>query len=208
MKAQPEMRPIVARRDRNALDQQRLGGGQALSPMLGGEDRADQHVGSRRADESVNVGRIERHGALEIAPRALDVVGPAFVEPLNALEIEIHGIRVGLLLGAPGFGGEQFRAQLIGELGDDFILHVEQVGHRLVEPVRPQVVSGARVDELDIDAHSGAAALNASLENVANVQFPADLLGVDRLALVSEGGVARDDERIVDAARGRSSGFP
>ena len=93
----------------------------------------------------------------------------------------------------------QLRAQLIGELGDNFILHVEQVGHRLVEPVRPQVVAGDGVDELDIDAHSAAAALNASLKDVAHVEIAADLLGVDRLAFVSEGGVARDHKRIVDA---------
>ena len=52
-------------------------------------------------------------------------------------EIEIHGIRVGLVLGAPGFGGDQLRTHLIGEMGDNFILHVEHIGHRLVEPVRP-----------------------------------------------------------------------
>ena len=65
-----------------------------------------------------------------------------------------------------------------------------KVGHRLVEPVRPQVVAGDGVDELDIDAHPAAAALNASLKNVAHVEIAADLLGVDRLTFVREGGVA------------------
>ena len=62
---------------------------------------------------------------------------PAFVEPLNPLEIEVHGIRIRHILGALCFGGEQLRAQLIGEVGDNLVLHVEQVSHRLVEPVRP-----------------------------------------------------------------------
>ena len=68
--AQPHMRPMIARRDRNALDQQRLGLGQTLSSLVGGEDRADQDVGSRGAHKGVNVGRIERHGALEMARAA------------------------------------------------------------------------------------------------------------------------------------------
>ena len=105
------------------------------------------------------------------------------------------------LFGAPGFGGDQLRAQLIGEVRNDLILHVEQIGHRLVEPVRPQMIAGDRVDELHVDAHSAAAALNAALENIANVQFASDLLGVDRLAFVGEGGVARDDEGVGDARK-------
>ena len=60
------------------------------------------------------------------------------------------------------------------------------------------MIAGRRVDELDVDAHSAAAALNAALEDVTDVQFAADLLRVDRLALVGEGGVARDDERVGD----------
>src|SRR5580693_3950766 len=72
---QPEMRPIVAWRNRDALDQERLGGGQPLGPMLGGVDGPDQHIGSRRADKGVYVGRIERHGAFETFTSAFDVIG-------------------------------------------------------------------------------------------------------------------------------------
>src|SRR5258708_5560930 len=167
--------------------------------MFGGVDRADQHVRARCADKGVYGGRIERHGALEIAACALDVVGPTLVEPLNALEVEVDRIRVGHSFCPLCFSREQFRTQLIGELGDNFILHVEQVSHWFVEPVCPQVVSGDGVDELDIDAHPATAALNASLKNVAHVEIAADLLGLDRLTFVSEGGVARDHDRIVDA---------
>ena len=55
------------------------------------------------------------------------------------------------------------------------------------------------VDELDIDAHAVAAALHRAFEHVAHVQFAADLLHVNRLALVGEGRVARDHERASDA---------
>ena len=39
---------------------------------------------------------------------------------------------------APRLGGDQLRVELAGEARDDFVLHVEQVGHRLVEPLGPQ----------------------------------------------------------------------
>jgi hypothetical protein len=58
------------------------------------------------------------------------------------------------------------------------------------------VIAGRSVNELDVDAHAARGPLHASFEDVSNVQVPADLLHVDRLAFVSEGGVARDDIRI------------
>ena len=44
-----------------------------------------------------------------------------------------------------------------------------------------------------------AAALHAAFEHVAHVEFATDLLEVDRLALVGEGSVARDDKRAANA---------
>src|ERR1700733_1245055 len=120
--------------------------------MLGGVDRADQDISARSADKGVYVGRIERDGALEIAASALDVVGAALAEPLNSLEIEVDGIRIGHGLRPLRFCGKQLRTQLIGELGDNFILHVEQVSHRLVEPVGPQVVASYGGDVVGVDA--------------------------------------------------------
>ena len=39
------------------------------------------------------------------------------------------------------------------------------------------------VDELDIDAHAVSAALNAALEDIADVQLAPDLLQIDGLPL-------------------------
>ena len=50
------------------------------------------------------------------------------------------------------------------------------------------------VDELDVDAHSAACALNAALENIADVQLAADLFHIAASALVVERSVARDHE--------------
>jgi hypothetical protein len=85
--------------------------------------------------------------------------------------------------------------QRVREARDDFVLHVEQIGERLVEPLSPEMIAGFSVDELHIDAHAVAAALNAALEDIADVQLAADLLQVDGLAFVSESRVAPDHER-------------
>ena len=61
------------------------------------------------------------------------------------------------------------------------------------------MTAGFGVDELHVDAHAAAAALDAAFENIADVQLAADLLQVDRLALVGEGGVAPDHERAPNA---------
>ena len=46
------------------------------------------------------------------------------------------------------------------------------------------MIAGFGVDELDIDAHAIAAALDAAFEDIANVEFAPDSLHLERLALV------------------------
>jgi hypothetical protein len=55
--------------------------------------------------------------------------------------------------------------------------------------------AGLRIDQLNIDAHAAAPALDAAFERVAHIEFPPDLFHVGGLALVGEGRIARDDER-------------
>ena len=98
------------------------------------------------------------------------------------------------MLRAPGFRREELRAERIGEPRDDLVLHVEEVGNGLVEPFRPEMGAARGVDELDVDAHSAACALNAALENIADVQLAANLFLIAASALVVEGSVARDHE--------------
>ena len=52
------------------------------------------------------------------------------------------------------------------------------------------------VDELHVDAHAASAALDAALEDITNVQLAADLLQIDVLVLVGEGGVAPDHDGV------------
>ena len=63
------------------------------------------------------------------------------------------------------------------------------------------MIAGFGVDELHVDAHAVSAALNAALEHIADVQLAADLLQIDGLALVGEGGVAPDHERASNARK-------
>jgi hypothetical protein len=44
-------------------------------------------------------------------------------------------------------GANEFLPEPACESGDDLVLHVEQVGHRLVEALGPEVRSALRFDE-------------------------------------------------------------
>ena len=53
-----------------------------------------------------------------------------------------------------------FRAdQRARQARDDFVLHVEEIGEGLIEPLGPEMTAGFGVDELHIDAHAIAAAM-------------------------------------------------
>ena len=116
------------------------------------------------------------------------------VEPRQSLKIKIHRIGVRRLLRASRLGCDQFRSQLIGEAGNDLILHLEEIRGRLIKAVSPKVIAGLRVDELDIDPHASRLVLHRAFEHVANAKLLADFPGVDILALEREGGIARDNE--------------
>src|SRR5260370_30929790 len=81
-----------------------------------------------------------------------------------------------------------------GQSGRDLVLEIEQVGWRLVEALGPQMRAALRVDELRIDPDPVARVLHAAFEHVSHAELATDLAGVDRLSLISEGGVARDHE--------------
>ncbi len=61
-------------------------------------------------------------------------------------------------------------------LADDFVLHVEEIRERLVEPLRPEMIAAFGVDELNVDAHAIPAALDAALQHIADIQLAPDLL--------------------------------
>jgi hypothetical protein len=89
----------------------------------------------------------------------------------------------------------------MGQSRHHFILQLEKVRNVLLETVGPQMRAGFGVDELRIDPHAVLISLDRPFEHISNAEFLADLLGVDALALVSEGRVAGDDETVLDARK-------
>ena len=116
------------------------------------------------------------------------------MEPRQALKKEVHRIGIGRLLGAARLDGGDLIAQRVREAPNDLVLHVEEISKRLVEALRPKMTAGLGVDELHVDAHAIPPALNAALEDIADVQVAADGLHVERLALVGESRVAGDHD--------------
>jgi len=109
--------------------------------------------------------------------------------------MEVHRVGARDLLCATRLGGDELGVQRIRQPRDDFVLHVEEVGQRLVEPLGPEMIACFGVDELHVDAHSNAVALDAALEHIADVQLAPDRLHVERLAFVGERRVAGDHDR-------------
>src|SRR5260370_19275426 len=81
---------------------------------------------------------------------------------------------------------------------DDLVLHLKQIGTVRIELICPQMRAGLDVDELRAHAHPVAALLLAPLQHIAHPKLPADLLYVDGLALVGEGGAAGDHEAMAN----------
>jgi hypothetical protein len=99
------------------------------------------------------------------------------------------------MLCAARLGLDELGIQRVGELRYDLILHIEQIGDRFVEALGPQVIGCFSIDKLHVNPDPIAAPLDRAFEHVANVQLAADLLEINRPALVGKCGVATDHER-------------
>jgi hypothetical protein len=60
------------------------------------------------------------------------------------------------------------------------------------------VAVGLSVDQLRGDANTAARLAHATLDNVLDAKLLGDLLHIDRLAFVSEHGIARDHEQLAE----------
>ena len=153
------------------------------------------HVGARRSNERVDIFGIGGEGAIEKAPRLCGTFrGRALIEPSHSLKIEVHRVGGRGPLGAARLGGDELRIQCACQARNDFVLHVEEIGEGLVEPLGPELIAGFGVDELDIDAHAVSAALDTAFKHVADVQLAADRLHVKRLTFVCERRIASNHD--------------
>src|SRR5262249_3391450 len=106
----------------------------------------------------------------------------------NCTEKEVIGIdALGRLPpGALYLGVAQLRLDGTHDGGRDQVLQVENVAHRAVEMIGPDMRAGRRVDELACDPYSVACPPHTALEQVADPELATDTLHLDRLALVRE----------------------
>ena len=68
------------------------------------------------------------------------------VEPSQTLKIEVHRVGVRGLFRPSRLGGDELGVQRACQARDDFVLHVEEIGERLVEPLGPEMTAGFGVD--------------------------------------------------------------
>src|SRR5262249_6991371 len=103
---------------------------------------------------------------------------------------------VGILrLRSLNFCRDDPRRNRAGNLIGHFVLHGENVFERAVITISPDVMTVGSVDQLRVDADTVPYFPHAALKHVPDAKFAPDLPNVDRLALVGEGRIARDDEK-------------
>ena len=136
---------------------------------------AIDRVRSRRSHKRIDIAGVSNQRAIETPVRFHHILrGVPLIDPGHALKIEVHRIGVRRLFRASRLGGGELGVQRKGQTRDDFVLHVEAIGERLVEALGPAMIAGFGIDELHVDAHAIAAALNATLDDVADVQLTSD----------------------------------
>src|SRR5260221_483603 len=117
------------------------------------------------------------------------------VQERHAAHGEVHRVHIvrPFALRTPALCRDEFDADCPCEPGYDLVLHVKEIGPRLVEPLGPHMRAGLGIDELSIDTDSIVAALHTAFQHVAHAKLAAELLRVCRPALEGESGVAGGD---------------
>jgi hypothetical protein len=176
-----------------------FGGEQSPAGVLGKPAPDKRQVDPGAGDGRIDIVSVEFDCAIIVKTRTLEN-GDSATPPHVRLseEIVIHRIRIRRALGATGFGACEFLPEPVGEAGHDFVLHLEEIGDRLIEALGPDMTGRFGFKELDIDAHPVAAALHAAFEHVAHVEFAADLPDIGGLAFVGERCAASDDNGASD----------
>ena len=70
----------------------------------------------------------------------VDIVGGQTLFELRLpVKIEVHRVGVHRLFSASRLGDGEFGPSAVGQPRDDLVLHIEEIGDRLVEPLRPEM---------------------------------------------------------------------
>src|SRR5271166_2066662 len=165
---QAQMGYCIVRSERQRLSQSYFGRVKSRRAIVRKEVQREGKIRGGSRDKPHYVGGIERQSPFEQAVCLRNVVRcDALGQQSPAPKDQVR--RVGTLrsLRPPSLGVHELRAERVRKTGNDFVLHVEEVGQGLVEPFRPKMMAALGVDELDADAHSVGAALNATLQNIS-----------------------------------------
>src|SRR5260370_717048 len=115
-------------------------------------------------------------GPLEEIPGLRHVFGGQSLVPASpALEIQVQRIGMQRASRPLCLSLDELCIQRVSEPRYDFVLHVEQVGDRLVEAFGPKVIAGFGINQLHVYPKPVAAALHRTVEYIANVQLAFDL---------------------------------
>jgi hypothetical protein len=124
---------------------------------------------ARRSYERFDVAGVGDKRAIETTMRLRHILrGVTLIDPGHTLKIEVHRISGRRFFRVASLGGGELVVQRARQTGDDLIVHVEEIGERLVETLGPEMIARFGVNELHIDAHPIAAALNAALDDIVS----------------------------------------
>jgi hypothetical protein len=193
--SQPHMATRMVWDRRQGFGQLRFGHRKGRNTIGRKEKCAFDYIRACRSDERVNIVAIGGEREVEKAASLRNIIGRyTLIEPSQTLKVEVHRVGVRSLFRASRLGGDKLGVQSACQARDDFVLHVEKIGEGLVEPLGPEMIDRFGVDKLHVNAHAVSAALNATMKDVAGVQFAPNRLRVDRFAFVRERRIARDHD--------------
>src|ERR1700684_3414165 len=75
----------------------------------------------------------------------------ASMDPRQTLKKQVHRIGIGRLFGPAGLDSRELIAQRIRQTPNDVVLHIEEIGKRLVEALPPEQTSTLRVRDCHVD---------------------------------------------------------
>src|SRR5579862_252114 len=155
-----------------------------------------QRITHGKAGVYAGIVGIEFDGAPEADHRLFEFLAAQLVaeQQLTTSQEKVVGIHIlGAATGYPHFFTlVQLDFQRRYDLLRKFILHSENIGEIAIEAVSPDMSAAHGVDQLAGHAHPIAGLAHAAFQYVADTELAADLLHVDRLALVGKTRIARD----------------
>jgi hypothetical protein len=127
------------------------------------------------------------------------------MEVRHAAQIVVVGVEAfgWLALRALDLGPLELRRNRADDGLGDLILQLENIVERAFEALGPQMRPGGRIDQLPGDAHLVRRLAHAAFQHIAHAELAADLLHVDRAALVGEARITCDHEQPANARQGR-----